>query len=126
MTVSSRALEAMQRRAQAVRARATIRRWEYRQRNLAHGVWYRWRALLARAEEAWAVSEDAIASLVSRGAVLQEVGRELEPPKQIVFASREDVPSDARPLALHLDADMLEAGQVVLVPFDPRRVRGLA
>jgi hypothetical protein len=38
-------------RVKAVRARARVRRWEYRQRNLAHGAWDRFRAALAHAGE---------------------------------------------------------------------------
>jgi len=118
MTMPNRAIEAMQRRAKAVRARAAIRQWEYRQRNLAHGVWFRWRLLLARAEEVWAVSEASMEALVGRGAQPEPVGRELQPAKTIVFARREELPSDARPLVVRLDVAMLEARWVVLVPFD--------
>lgn len=126
MTMPNRAIEAMQRRAKAVRARAAIRQWEYRQRNLAHGVWFRWRLLLARAEEAWAISAASMEALVERGAKPEPVGRELQPAKTIVFARREELPSDARPLVVRLDAAMLEARWVVLVPFghapEPTRI----
>lgn len=109
--------QAMQRQARAVRARAAIRRWEFRQRRLSHGVWFRLRSLLAGAREAWAIPEEAMAALLAAGHVPEAVGAELQPPKTIVKVSARDLPAERRPLAMHLDPAMLETRFIALVPF---------
>jgi hypothetical protein len=106
-------------RVKVVRARARIQRWEYRQRNLAHGAWGRFRAALAHAREAYAI-DDAIASaLVSEGFATDERGQGLEPPRTIVWitAARAARLVDVRPIALRLDAELLATRYLALVPF---------
>ena len=71
-------------RVKAVRARARIRRWEYRQRNLAHGAWARFRAALAHAREAYAIDDATVAALIAEGFIVDDRGRGLEPPRHIV------------------------------------------
>lgn len=106
-------------RVKAVRARARVRRWEYRQRNLAHGAWARFRAALAHAREAYAIDEATAAALISEGFVADDHGRGLEPPRTIVWitAERAGHLTGARPIALRLDAELLAARCLALVPF---------
>ena len=47
-------------RIREIRARGRIRRWEYRQRNLAHGAWLRFRTALAQAERAFRISPSSM------------------------------------------------------------------
>ena len=106
-------------RVKVVRARARIRRWEYRQRNLAHGAWARFRTALAHAREAYAIDDATAAALLAEGSAADERGRGLEPPRTIVWitAERAAVLVDARPIALRLDAQLLAARCLALVPF---------
>jgi hypothetical protein len=106
-------------RVKAVRARARVRRWEYRQRNLAHGAWDRFRAALAHAREAYAVDDATSAALLAEGYAVDDRGRGLEPPRTLVWitADRARALAGARPLALRLDAELLGARCLALVPF---------
>jgi hypothetical protein len=106
-------------RVKAVRARALIRRWEYRQRNLAHGAWGRFRAALAHASEAYAIDDATAAALLAEGFAVDERGRGLEPPRTIVWITAERAArlADARPLVLRLDAALLATQYLALVPF---------
>ena len=106
-------------RVKAVRARARIRRWEYRQRNLAHGAWARFRAALAHAREAYAIDDATAAALIAEGFIIDDRGRGLEPPRAIVWITVERAGrlTGARPIALRLDAELLAARCLVLVPF---------
>lgn len=104
-------------RVKAVRAR--VRRWEYRQRNLAHGAWTRFRTALAHALEAYAIDDATAAALVAEGFTADDRGRGLEPPRTIVWITAERAArlADARPIALRLDAELLAARCLALVPF---------
>ena len=62
-------------RVKAVRARARVRRWEYRQRNLAHGAWDRFRAALAHAREAYAIDDATAAELLAEGCPADDRGQ---------------------------------------------------
>jgi MoxR-like ATPase len=106
-------------RVKAVRARALIRRWEYRQRNLAHGAWDRFRAALAHARDAYAIDEATAAALLAEGFAADERGRGLEPPRTIVWVTAERAARlvGARSLVLRLDAELLAAQYLALVPF---------
>ena len=106
-------------RVKAVRARAQVRRWEYRQRNLAHGAWARFRAALAHARQAYAIDEATADALLAEGSVSDERGRGLEPPRTIVWITAERAARivDPRPLELKLDAELLAARYLALVPF---------
>jgi hypothetical protein len=106
-------------RVKAVRARARVRRWEYRQRNLAHGAWGRFRAALAHAREAYAIDEATAAALVAEGFAADERGRGLEPPRTIIWITAERAArlGGARPIAIRLDAELLAARCLALVPF---------
>jgi hypothetical protein len=106
-------------RVKAVRARALVRRWEYRQRNLAHGAWARFRAALAHAREAYAIDDATAAALLAEGFTRDDRGGGLEPPRTIVWITAERVArlEGARPIVLRLDAELLAARCLALVPF---------
>jgi hypothetical protein len=106
-------------RVKAIRARARIQRWEYRQRNLAHGAWNRFRLALAHAREAYAIDESAAAALAAEGFATDERGRGLEPPRTIVWITpaRAAGLEAAKPIVLRLDAELLAARSLALVPF---------
>jgi hypothetical protein len=103
----------------AVRARALIRRWEYRQRNLAHGAWDRFRAALAHARDAYAIDEATALTLLAEGFASDDRGRGLHPPRTIVWLTAERAAGlvDARPLVLRLDATLLATQFLALVAF---------
>lgn len=106
-------------RVKAVRARARIRRWEYRQRNLAHGAWARFRVALAHAREAYAIDDATATALIAEGFLIDDRGRGLEPPRTLVWITTERAGrlTGARPIALRLDAELLAARCLALVPF---------
>ncbi|HWO19683.1 MAG TPA: hypothetical protein VNO30_12940 [Kofleriaceae bacterium] len=106
-------------RVKAVRARARIRRWEYRQRNLAHGAWDRFRAALAHAREAYAIDEATAAALLAEGFHADDRGRGLEPPRTLIWITEERAARlvGARSLELRLNAELLGANYLALVPF---------
>lgn len=112
----------MERRLRELRSRVLVRGWEYRQRHHARGVWLRLRRVLAEAQEAFAISADEAERLLAEGHRAHPVGAEVEPPRPIVFVSRERarrLPS-ARPVAVRLEAELLEAEALALVPFEER------
>ena len=87
-------------RARRVRARASVRAWEYRQRNHSNGVWFRLRRVLADAESAFAIPCSAVERLEREGFRRESVGTEIEPQKVILFvpaARLEEIP-EKRPL----------------------------
>jgi hypothetical protein len=104
----------------AVRARATIRRWEYRQRNLAHGAWTRFRFALAHARLAYAIDDATAAALLAEGFTGDDRGHGLEPPRTLVWiaARRADELVGARSIALTLGPELLAARCLALVAFD--------
>ncbi len=112
----------LEQRARQYRSRMLIRAWDYRQRNHAHGVWYRLRRLLADAGHAYAVSSHDAARLRDEGFAIEAVGNALQPPKIIVCAPQDRVASltSAREVPVSLGSDLLDAECLVLVPFDSR------
>ena len=108
-----------ERRVKEIRARARVRRWEFRQRNLAHGAWMRFRTALAHASEAFAIDEATARQLMREGFAQDTSGVGLAPPRTIVWitAARAAELAGARPLQLRLDAPMLSARHLALVPF---------
>jgi hypothetical protein len=107
------------RRVKEIRARALVRRWEFRQRNLAHGAWLRLRVALAMAKEAYAIDSITRRQLIDEGFPEDRRGQDLEPPRFIVWITPERVSSltGARPQPLRLDAAMLASTELALVPF---------
>ncbi len=114
--------ESLERRLREMRARVSIRAWNYRQRRHASGVWFRLRRVLADAREAFVVSEGDAKKLVEQGHRPEPVGDELQPPKLIVFAPAERIAAiaSARQIPVGLGVEFLEAPCVALVRFgDP-------
>lgn len=110
-------------RVKQVRARARVRRWEFRQRNLAHGAWHRFRLALAEARAAYSISDAELDALLAEGFRPDDRGRGLVPEKRLVWISEERAHSltSARELEMRLDTTMLAATAIALVPFaDPR------
>jgi hypothetical protein len=106
-------------RAQEFQRRQLVRQWEYRQRDLARGVWFRLRRVLAGARAAYAISGEDAAALEAEGVQPASAGREVAPPLMLYF-----VPEDrllrlrsARALAVRLSAELLSTKAVALVPF---------
>lgn len=120
--------ERMQARARAVQTRAAVRRWQYRQRHLASGVWFRLRRVLADARAAYVISAADAARLIACGCRPEPCGREIAPEKTILFGSEEQLASlDApRPIRVGLDPECLAARAILLVPFDEARAARLA
>jgi hypothetical protein len=109
-----------ERRLRELRSRMLVRAFDYRQRRHAQGVWFRLRRVLAFAGEAYAVPPDEASRLIAEGHRPEPVGRELEPPRVILFVPAERVAriATARPLAVRLSAEMLAAEGLALVPFE--------
>ena len=106
-------------RLRAYRSRIALRDYAYRQRNLAHGLWFRVRLTLAQAERAFVLSAEDAAALVARGAAPEPVGDEMAPAKVIVYAELEELRSlpSAREVAVRLSAEVLSARGLGLVRF---------
>jgi hypothetical protein len=110
----------LQRRIRERQARVLARAFEYRQRRHARGTWYRLRRALTLAREAYALPREDGERLLAEGYAVDPVGSELSPPRLIVQLPAERIarlPS-ARPLAIRLNADLLAADCLVLVPFE--------
>lgn len=114
--------ESLARRARQVRSRAAVRAWEYRQRNLSKGVWFRLRRVLAEAKEAWAIGPESFDALVAEGYPREAVGDELAPPRRIVFASADRLAriEGRRAIPVSLAADFFDAPAVALIRFRTR------
>ena len=109
----------LERRLRQVRSRVAVRAWAYRQRHHAKGMWMRLRRVLAEAQAAYAISAGEAEQLLAEGYEPHPVGRELEPPKVIIFVSTERasrIPG-AEAIPLHLDARLLETSALALVAF---------
>ena len=107
-----------ERRIKAIRARWRTVRWEYRQRNLAHGAWGRFREALALAAEAYAIDAATVEALVAEGFPLDHRGEGLEPRRRIVWIPASRAAALALPrLSLRLDASMLANPHLALVAF---------
>lgn len=111
--------EALHRRARQVRANATVRAWEYRQRRYAKGTWFRLRRVLANAREAYVVPEEATRLLIDEGYRPEPVGEELEPAKTILFVPESRVAriAERKAIPVRLDSELLVASCLVLVRF---------
>lgn len=109
--------DALERRARLARSRALVRRWEYRQRDHAKGVWFRLARLLAGAREVWAISEEQAERLRNQGFRPESVGEELWPPKAIFVVSADRL-EEGRALPVRIGPEFLAARNIALVPFD--------
>ena len=113
-------IEVLERRARRVRARNAVRKWEYRQRRHAKGVWVRLTRLLADASHAWEIDEAVANELIKEGYKVEPAGLELEPTKtMVVIPANHPGPSGvgARPISVNLGADFLAARYIVLRRF---------
>lgn len=106
-------------RVRRIQARGRVLRWEYQQRNLAHGAWGRFREALAMAEVAYAIDPASADALVAEGFATDGRGARLEPARRIVWITAERAASltTGRRLAMTLDADMLAATTLALIAF---------
>jgi hypothetical protein len=122
---NSNAIEELRSRARAIRARAAIRGWEYRQRHHAKGAWFRLRRLLAGAASAWSISEAEARGLMAEGYGADPAGALFEPPKVVLLLPEERVSALAsrRRLDLRFGADLLAARWLALIPFEAPAVR---
>lgn len=107
-------------RARTINSRALVRRWEFRQRHLASGVWTRLRLALAMAERAFVIDEPTARELEREGFEPLPVGLELEPASRLYLIppARADALPPGAPIALRIGDPLLRAGHVVLVPFE--------
>jgi hypothetical protein len=114
---------ALQRRARAARAAATIRAWEYRQRRHAKGAWFRLRRLLASVESAWAITAEDSDRLEREGFTPDPIGGELEPSKRIFVVPERRLLEIAnrQPVALGLGSELLVARCLALHAGSVRR-----
>jgi hypothetical protein len=89
----------MQARARLVRTRSAIRHWEYRQRHLAAGVWFRLRRVLADASAAYAIAEEDAYRLGAEGYVSEACGAELPVVQEQHSVRTRRKPSEGRRLS---------------------------
>jgi hypothetical protein len=110
----------MHARARAARTRAEVRRWDYRQRNLAAGVWFRLRRVLADARAAYVISEADAQRLTAEGYAVEPCGAELSPEKTILFVdeARLSMVASREPIPVELGPPLLGATAIALVAFD--------
>jgi hypothetical protein len=112
-------IDDLERRVRQVRSRVAVRAWEYRQRHHAKGVWLRLRRALADAQAAFVIPDGEAERLIAEGFRPEAVGRELEPPKIILFlpAARVARLVGAREIPVRLEVELLEAPALALVRF---------
>ena len=120
--MDSAALERMKARAHAVRTRAAVRSWNYRQRNLAAGVWFRLRRVLADARAAYVISDEDARRLVAEGYRAEACGLDVAPEKTILFVDERRLSKvDTWPIPLGLGPEFLAAKAIALIAFDDVR-----
>ena len=114
------AIDRMQARARTVRTRATVRRWRYRQRHLAAGVWFRLRRVLAEASAAYVITEEDALQLAAEGYEPEPSGGQVAPAKTILFVDKARLRTlgTCRPIPVSLGPEFLAARTIALVPFD--------
>ena len=116
-------LDRLRERARVVRTRAAVRSWEYRQRNLAAGVWFRLRRMLADAREALVISDEDARRLIAEGYRPEPCGRQVAPEKTILFVDEPRLATltGCRSIPVGLGPEFLAARAIALVPFDASR-----
>jgi hypothetical protein len=109
--------EALRERVRRIHERTLIRAWEYRQRNHAKGVWYRFRRVLVDAAQAWVIGDLEADRLERDGRVPLPVGAELAPPKRLFFLTEQELValSDRRMVPVRLCAELLQARNLALI-----------
>ena len=118
--MDSRPLDRMHARAREVRIRVAVRRWHYRQRNLAAGVWFRLRRVLADAKAVYVISDQDARRLVTEGYRVEACGRQVAPEKVILFVDETRLSSveSRRSIPVGLGPDFLTATAIALVAYD--------
>ena len=118
--MDSRPLDRMHARAREVRIRVAVRRWHYRQRNLAAGVWFRLRRVLADAKAVYVISDQDARRLVTEGYRVEACGRQVAPEKVILFVDETRLSSveSRRSIPVGLGPAFLTATAIALVAFD--------
>jgi hypothetical protein len=118
--MDSRPLDRMRARARAVKTRALIRSWQYRQRDLAAGMWFRLRRVLADAKAACVITDEDARRLVAEGYRAEACGSEVSPEKTILFVDepRLSKVESRRPIPVGLGPDFLAARAIALIAFD--------
>ncbi len=113
-------LERMRARARAVRTRAAVQRWHYRQRHLAAGVWFRLRRVLADASAAYAISEHDARQLIAEAYQPEACGREVSPEKLMLFVDEPRLAKlrQRRPIPVGLGPEFFAARAIALIAFD--------
>ena len=121
--MSSLVLDTMRARARDVRTRAAVRSWNYRQRNLAGGVWFRLRRVLADARAAYVISDDDARRLVEEGHQPEACGTEVAPEKTMLFVDEARLSGliSRRQIPVGLGPAFLAARAIALVPFEEAR-----
>jgi hypothetical protein len=111
---------ALHARAKRIRERSLVLAWEYRQREHTKGVWFRLRHALVEAAEAWIISEAEGDRLAAEGVRSLPVGAELVPEKRLFVLPAEKLSElkSRHRVPVRLNAELLEARDLVLVPFD--------
>ena len=122
--MSNSTLDRLRERAHAVRTRAAVRRWRYRQHNLAAGVWFRLRRVLSDARVACVISEDDARRLVMKGYTPEACGLQVAPEKTILFVDEHGLADlETRRIPVVLGPEFLAARAIALIPFDESRPR---
>ena len=96
-----------------------MRAWEYRQRNLARGVWGRLRALLADSARVCVISDADADALEASGERPAAAAGELAPQRRwyVIPAARLESLASRREITVRLSAELLAAPNLALVPF---------
>jgi hypothetical protein len=110
---------ALHARVRQMSERALIRAWEYRQRNLSKGVWFRLRRVLTDASRAFVVTAEQANQLESMGCHPLPIGEELEPKKRIFMLHEQQLANSSayRRVPVRLSREILDAPNLVLVSF---------
>jgi hypothetical protein len=121
--MSGGSIERLRARARAVKTRAAVRDWRYRQRHLAAGVWFRLRRVLADARAAYSITDEDARALISEGCTPEPSGFDVTPEKTILFVGESRLGSlQARqPIPVGLGPEFLSARAIALIAFDDAR-----
>ena len=99
-----------------------MRRWQYRQRNLAAGVWFRLRRVLADTRVACVISDADARRLVAEGYRPEACGLDVTPEKILLFVDERRLAAlETRRIPVGLGPEFLAARAIALIPFDVSR-----
>ncbi len=111
-------MNTLSKKVKQIRERRLIRSWEYRQRNLSNGVWFRLKRVLVDAAEAWEISNIEADRIEAEGFGPLPVGLELHPQKRIYFIDSAILSTltTARRIPIRLATEFLQAQYIALIP----------